>query len=339
MSSPSTPSLPRAVGSSPRGSLLGVKVSGHTPTAPFVEPAVSGHGVVSVADQGFSSSLSLPEATTSSAALVPLQLTPLQQPPQAHGSPARSVAASNGKIRTMPTSAVSSGEASRRSSISSSIADRPAWSPCFSRSSALHTCSAEDRTPHSRRLTTASLQRTACSTPSSPSPARAVVDSPAVEPSSVQAIRRTGSNAPAACLMSTSKNRGSAKTAAQPSAVRPIPAQSRAGRAAVQGTIRATRAGQSKTGPAAPVPAVQRPATIRTTGRNRAAASTSAGQSVAKNRGAASGRPGEVQSKAGPTPVEPKQARTGQDRTVQKEAATRTQPARRVNNPGHTWKC
>ncbi len=155
----------------------------------------------------------------------------------------------------------------------------------------------------------------------------------------MQAIRRTGSNAAAARLMSSAKTGGSARTAAQPSGVRPTAAQSNAGRAGVQGTTRATRAGQSKAGPAAPVPAVQRPATIRATARSsRAAASTSAGQSVAKNRGAASGRPGEVQSKSGPTPVEPKQARRGQDRTVKKVAATRTQPARRAKDSGHTWK-
>ncbi len=323
VSSPSTPSPPRAIGSSLRGSLMGAKVSGHTPTAPFAEPAVSVHGVVSAPDQGFSPSLSLPEATTSSAALVPLQLTPVQQPLQARGPLARSVAASNGRTR----------------SCLHQLAYRPAWSPCFSRSSVLHTCSTEDRTPDSRRLTTASPHRAVSSTPPSPSPVRAVADSPAVEPSSVQAIRRTGSNAAAARLMSSAKTGGSARTAAQPSGVRPTAAQSNAGRAGVQGTTRATRAGQSKAGPAAPVPAVQRPATIRATARSsRAAASTSAGQSVAKNRGAASGRPGEVQSKSGPTPVEPKQARRGQDRTVKKVAATRTQPARRAKDSGHTWK-
>jgi len=310
--------------------------------------------VVSVADQRFSPNLPLPEAqgptpspavpsaaTTSSAVLVPLQLSPVQQRLQeAHGPAARSVAASNGRTRSVPSSAVSSGQASRRSSISTSIADRPAWSPCFSRSSALQTCFAENRTPDSGRLTTASPHRATSSTCPSPSPVRAVVDSPAVEPSSVQAIRRTGSNAAAARLMSTAKTGGSARAAAQPSAVRPTPAQSNAGRAGVQGTTRATRAGQSKAGPAAPVPAVQRPATIRATARSsKAAASTSAGQSVAKNRGAASGRPGEVQSKSGPTPVEPKQARRGQDRTVKKEAPTRTQPARRAKDSGHIWKC
>jgi len=354
VSSPSTPSPPRAIGSSSRGSLLGARAFGYTPTAPFAEPPVTVHSVVSVADQRFSPNLPLPEAqgptpspavpsaaTTSSAVLVPLQLTPVQQRLQkAHGPAARSVAASNGRTRSVPSSAVSSGQASRRSSISTSIADRPAWSPCFSHSTALHACSAEDRTPVSRRLTTASPHRAASSTPSSPSPVRPVADSPAVEPSSVQAIRRTGSNAAAARLMSTAKIGGSSRTAAQPSGVRPTAAQSNAGRAVVQGTTRATRARQSKAGPAAPVPAVQRPATIRATARSsRAATSTSAGQSVAKDRGAASGRPGEVQSKSGPTPVEPKQARRGQGKTVKKEAPTRTQPARRAEDSGHTWKC
>ena len=194
--------------------------------------------------------------------------------------------------------------------------------------------------PHSRRLTTASPHRAASSTPPSPSPVRAVAGSPAVELSSVQAIRCTGGNAAAARLMSTAKTGGSARAAAQPSGVRPTAAQSNASRASVQGTTRATRAGQSEAGPAAPVPAVQRPATTRATARSsRAAASTSAGQSVAKNRGAASGRPGEVQSKSGPTPVEPKQAKRGQDKTVKKAAPTRTQPARRAKDPGHTWKC
>ncbi len=339
VSSPSTPSLPRAIGSSPRGSLLTAKVSGHTPTAPFAEPAVSVHSVVSAPNQGFSPSLSLPEATPSSAASVPLQLTPVQQPPQAHGPAARSVAASNGRTRSVPSSAVGSGQASRRSSISTSIADRPAWSPCFSRSSALHTCFAEHRTPDSGRLTTASPHSDASSLEPSPSPVRAFANSPAVEPSSVQAIRRTGSNAAAARLMSTAKTGGNTRAAAQPSGVRPTAAQLNAGRADVQGTSRATRAGQANAGTAAPVPAVQRPTTTRATARSsKAAASTLAGQSVAKNRGAASGRPGEVQSKSGPTPVEPKHAKRGQDKTVKKAAPTRTQPARQAKDPGHTWK-
>ena len=350
LTSPTASSTPRAVGSHLRGSLLGARAFSYTPTGPFAEPSVLVHSLMPAADQRFSLDPSLPEAQSSpamqpavslsSAALVPLQLTPVQQPLQAHGSAARSVAVSNGRTRSVPTSAISSGQASRRSSISTSIADRPAWSPCFSHSTALHACCAEDRTPVSRRLTTASPHRAASSTRPSPSPVRPVADSPAVEPSSVQAIRRTGSNAAAARLMSTAKIGGSSRTAAQPSGVRPTAAQSNAGRAVVQGTTRATRARQSKAGPAAPVPAVQRPATIRATARSsRAATSTSAGQSVAKDRGAASGRPGEVQSKSGPTPVEPKQARRGQGKTVKKEAPTRTQPARRAEDSGHTWKC
>ncbi len=342
LTSPTASSTPRAVGSHLRGSLLGARAFSYTPTGPFAEPSVLVHSLMPAADQRFSLDPSLPEAQSSpamqpdvslsSAALVPLQLTPVQQPLQAHGSAARSVGVSNGRTRSVPTSAISSGQASRRSSISTSIADRPAWSPCFSHSTALHACSAEDRTPVSRRLTTASPHRAASSTPSSPSPVR--------QPSSVQAIRRTGSNAAAARLMSTAKIGGSSRAAAQPSGVRPTAAQSNAGRAVVQGTTRATRARQSKAGPAAPVPAVQRPATIRATARSsRAATSTSAGQSVAKDRGAASGRPGEVQSKSGPTPVEPKQARRGQGKTVKKEAPTRTQPARRAEDSGHTWKC
>ena len=360
VSSPSTPSPPRAIGSSSRGSLLGARAHGYTPTAPFAEPTVSVHSVMSVADQGFSPNMPLPEAqgptpspavqsaVTLSSAAVPLQLTPEQQPHQeAHGVAARSVAASNGRTRTMPTSAVSSGQVSRRAGISSSIADRPAWSPCFSRSSVFPTCFAEDRTPHSKRLTTASPHRAASSTPRSPSHVRAFVDSPAVEPSSVQAIRRTGSNAAAARLMSTAKTGGSARADAQPRGVRPTAAQSNAGRAGVQGTSRAGRAGQIKTGPAAPgpaapAPAVQRPATIRTTGRNRAAASTSAGQSVAKQREATSGRSIVVQSEAGPAAGPPRQASRGNSKakSVKKEMApTRIQPARRAKNPGHAWRC
>ncbi len=342
VSSRSTPSLPRAIGSSPRGSLLGAKVSGHTPTAPFAEPAVSVHGVVSAPDQGFSPSFSLPEATTSSAALVPLQSTPVQQPLQARGPSARSVAASNGRTRTVPSSAVGSGQASRRSSISTnSIADRPAWSPCFSRCTALHSCPTEDMSPHSKRLTTASPHRATGSSQPSPSRVRAVAGSPAVEPSSVRAMRRAGSNAAAARLMSTAKTGGSNRTAAQPGGVRPTVAQPNAGRAAVQGTSRATRAGQSKAGPAAPVPAVQRPATLRSTARStKAAAPTPAEQSVAKQREATSGRLSVVQSECEVAPAEPKQTRRGQDKTVKKKGGpTRTQPARRAKDPGHVWRC
>ena len=341
-----------------QGQSIGSQGTWLHPNSPLCR--VSVHSVMSVADQGFSPNMPLPEAqgptpspavqsaVTLSSAAVPLQLTPEQQPHQeAHGVAARSVAASNGRTRTMPTSAVSSGQVSRRAGISSSIADRPAWSPCFSRSSVFPTCFAEDRTPHSKRLTTASPHRAASSTPRSPSPVRAFVDSPAVEPSSVQAIRRTGSNAAAARLMSTAKTGGSARADAQPRGVRPTAAQSNAGRAGVQGTSRAGRAGQIKAGPAAPgpaapAPAVQRPATIRTTGRNRAAASTSAGQSVAKQREATSGRSIVVQSEAGPAAGPPRQASRGNSKakSVKKEMApTRIQPARRAKNPGHAWRC
>ena len=333
LSIPSTPSPPRATSNSLRGSLLAAKVSGHTPTAPLAEPPVSVHSVVSVPDQGYSPGLSLPEAPTFSASLVPLQLTPVQQPLQAHGSAARSVAANNGRITTVPSSALSSCQASRRSSISNSNADKPAWSPCFSRSSVLHTCFAEDKTPDGRRLTTANPQP-------SPGPVMAVADGPAVEPSSVQAIKRTGNNAAAARLMSTAKTGGSTQTAAQPGAVRPTAAQSSAGKAAMPGTSRAGRTGTTRAGPAAFAPAAQRPATIRATGRSsKAAASPPAGQSVAKTRQAAPGRLGVVQSESVHAPAEPKQTRRGQDRTMKKkEAPARTQPARRAKNPGHTWK-
>ncbi|KAL0034923.1 hypothetical protein WJX79_000662 [Trebouxia sp. C0005] len=43
-------------------------------------------------------------------------------------------------------------------------------------------------------------------------------------------------------------------------------------------------------------------------------------------------------SESGPAPVEPKQTRKGQDRTGQKEGPSRTQPARRAKDSGHTWK-
>ena len=140
--------------------------------------------------------------------------------------------------------------------------------------------------------------------------------------------------------MSTAKTGVSTRTAAQPGGVRLTAAQSNAGRAAVQGTSRATRAGQSKAGPAAPVPVVQRPAMIRTTARSsKTAASTLAGQSVAKHSKAAAGRLSVVQSESGLAPAEPKQTRRGQDRTVKKkEAPTRTQPARRAKDPGHAWR-
>ena len=161
----------------------------------------------------------------------------------------------------------------------------------------------------------------------------------AVEPSSVQAIRRTGSNAAAARLMSTAKTGGSTRTAAQSGGVRPTAPQPNAGRAPVQGTSRAGRTGTTRAGPAAPAPAAHRPATVRaTTSSSKAAASTPAGQSVAKRREAASGRLGVVQSESVLAPAEPKHTRRGQDRTVKKkEAPARTQPARQAKNPGHTW--
>jgi len=340
VSSPTALAPPRAVHSNPRGSLLGARAFDDTPKSPFAEPPVSAHSVVPVLDQGFSPGLSLPEAqgptsppavTMSSAALVPLQLTPVQQPLQAHGPSARSVAASNGRTRTLPSSAVSSGQVNRRSSTSSSIADRPAWSASFSRSSAVHTRLVEDMTPVSRRFSTASLHRAAGSTQPSPSPVRAVADSPAVEPSSVQAIRRTGSNAAVARLMSTARTRASIRNAAQPGAVRPTAAQPNAGRADVQGTSRAARAAPTRAGPAAP--------TFRVRERSsRAAAPTPAEKFVAKHSEAASGRSGVVQSVSGHTPVEPKQASRGKARTLKKEAPARTQPARRAKDPGHTWK-
>ncbi|DBA65584.1 TPA: hypothetical protein ACH3X2_002653 [Trebouxia sp. C0005] len=350
--SPTAPSPPRPVSSNPRGSLLGARAFGYTPTASFAEPPVSTHSLGSLVDQRFSPNLALPEAqgpipspampsaVTISPAAVPLQLTPMQQPPQeAHGPSAHSVAASNSRTRTVPSSAVSSGKASRRSSTSNSIADRPVWSASFSRCTAVHARLAQDMTPVSRRLTTASPHRTASSPKPSPSPVRAPADSPAVEPSSVQAIRRTGSKAAAARLMSTARTGGSARTAAQPGGVRPTAAQSTIGRAAVQGTSRAARAAPTRAGPAAPAPAAHRPATIRVTTRSsKAAASTPAGQSVAKHSKAASGRLGGVQSESGPAPVEPKQTRKGQDRTGQKEGPSRTQPARRAKDSGHTWK-
>ncbi len=349
VSSPTAPSPPRAVHSNPRGSLLGARAYDNTPKSPFAEPPVSAHSVVPVLDQGFSPGLSLPEAqgptfppavTMSSAALVPLQLTPVQQPLQAHGPSSRSVAASNGRTRTLLSSAVSSGQDNKRSSTSSSIADRPAWSASFSRSSAAHTRLAEDLTPVSRRLSTASLHRAAGSTQPSPSPVRAVADSPAVEPSSVQAIRRTGSNAAVARLMSTARTRASTRIAAQPAAVRPTAAQPNAGRAGVQGTSRAARAAPTRAGPAALVPAAQRCTTFRARTRSsKAAASTPAEQFVAKHSEAASGRSGVVQSETGPAPVPPRQASRGKARTLKKkETPARTQPARRAKDPGHTWK-
>jgi len=338
----------RAVGSHLRGSLIGARALGYTPTAPVAEPAVSLHSVMSDPDQGFSPGLPLPETQgpssslavqsavdMSSAALVPLQLTPVQQPLQeAHGPSAHSVAASNGRSRTVLSSAVGSGKASRRSSISTSIAGRPAWSPCFSHSSAVHTRLAET-TPVSRRFTTASPHIATGSTQPSPSRVRAVADSPAVEPSSVQAIRRTGSNAAAARLMSTAKTGGSTRNAAQPGGVRSTAAQSSASRAAVQGTFRAARAGTTRAGPAAPAPAAQRTATRS----SKAAASTIAKQSVAVHRQAASGRLGVVQRESGPAPVEPRQAKRGKAQTMKKEVVPiRSQPARRAKDPGHTWK-
>ena len=342
LTSPTASSTPRAVGSHLRGSLLGARAFSYTPTGPFAEPSVLVHSLMPAADQRFSLDPSLPEAQSSpamqpdvslsSAALVPLQLTPVQQPLQAHGSAARSVGVSNGRTRSVPTSAISSGQASRRSSISTSIADRPAWSPCFSHSTALHACSAEDRTPVSRRLTTASPHRAASSTPSSPSPVR--------QPSSVQAIRRTGSNAAVARLMSTARTRASTRIAAQPAAVRPTAAQPNAGRAGVQGTSRAARAAPTRAGPAALVPAAQRCTTFRARTRSsKAAASTPAEQFVAKHSEAASGRSGVVQSETGPAPVPPRQASRGKARTLKKkETPARTQPARRAKDPGHTWK-
>ncbi|DBA65630.1 TPA: hypothetical protein ACH3X2_002689 [Trebouxia sp. C0005] len=337
VSSPTAPTPPRAIGSHLMGSAIGPKAFGYTPTVPVAEPPVSVHslGLPVPEAQGPASSPAVqPAVNMSSAALMPLQLTPVQQPLQALGPSARSVAASNGRTRTVPSSALSSGKASRRSSICNSIADRPAWSASFSRCTAVHTRLAEDMTPVSRRLTTASPHRAASSPPPSPSPVRAVVDSPAVESSSVQAIRRTGSKAVAARLMSTAKTGGST-TAAQPGGVRPTAAQPNAGRATAQGTSRAARAGTIRPGPAAPAPAAQRPATRS----SKAAASTPAEQSVAVHKQAASGKSGVVQRESGPAPVELRQANRGKAKTVNKEVAPiRTQPARRAKNPGHTWK-
>ena len=349
VSSPTAPSPLRAAGSHLRGSLIGPRAFGYTPTAPFAELPVSMHTVMSVPDQRFSLGLSLPGAqgptsspavqsavTMSSAALVPLQLTHVQQPLQADGFSACFVAASNGKTRTVPSSATGSGKASKRASISNSIPNRPAWSPSFTRCTAVDTRLAEDMTPLSRRLTTTSSpHRATGSTQPSPSPVTAVADSLAVEPSSVQAIKRTCSNAVAARLMNTSRIRASTKTAAQPSGVRPTPAQSRASRAAVHGTSMAARAGTTRARPAAPAPAAQRSATRS----SKAAASTPAEQSVAVHRQAASGRAGVVQRESSPAPVELRQAKAGNAKTVKKEVApVRTQPARRAKDPGHTWK-
>ncbi|DBA99050.1 TPA: hypothetical protein ACH3X1_014190 [Trebouxia sp. C0004] len=345
VSSPTALSPPRAVESNLRSSLTGARAFGYTPTAPFAEPV---HSVMSFPDQGFSFGLSLLEAQgptffpavqsavpMSSAALVPLQLAPVQQPLQAHGPSAHSVAASNGRTRAVYSSAVSSRQVHRRSSTSSSTADRPAWSTSFSCSSAVHTCLAEDATPVSRRRTSVSLHRAASSTQPSPSPVSAVADNPAAEPSSVQAIRRTGSNAAAARLLSTAKTEASTRTAAQPGAVRSTAAQPNAGRAAVQSTARATRAGQTKAGPAAPVTAAQRPA-MRS---SKAAASTTVEQPVARHRQAPSGRSDVVQSESGLAPVELRQTKRGKRKMVNKDVAPiRTQPARRAKDPGHTWK-
>ena len=46
---------PEQLAAAPGGSLLEDKVSGHTPTAPFAEPAVSVHGVVSAPEPGIQS--------------------------------------------------------------------------------------------------------------------------------------------------------------------------------------------------------------------------------------------------------------------------------------------
>ncbi|DBA65576.1 TPA: hypothetical protein ACH3X2_002646 [Trebouxia sp. C0005] len=354
VSSPTAPSSPRAVSSTPRGNLLGARVFGYTPTAPCAEPPVSTHSLGSIVDQRFSPNLSLPEAqgaipspalpsaVTISSAATPLQLTPVQQPLQeSHGPSAHSVAASNSRTRTVPSSAVGSVKASRRSSITNSIADRPAWSASFSRSSAAHNRLAEGMTPVSRQLTTASPHRAASSPQRSPSPVRAAADSPAVEPSSVQAIRHTGSKAAAARLMSTARTGGSARTAAQPGGVRPTAAQPNADRAGVQGTFRAARAAPTRAGPAAPVPAVTRSATLTSRMHSsKAAASTPAGQSVATHREAASGWSDVVQSETGPAPLPPKQASKGncKARESRKKAPARTQPARRAKTSGHTWK-
>ncbi len=343
LTSPTASSPPGAVGSHLRGSLLGARAFSYTPTGPFAEPSVSVHSLMPAADQRFSLGPSLPEAhpspamqpavSMSSAALVPLQLTPVQQPLQARGVAARSVAVSNG--RSVPSSAVSSGQASRTSSTSKSIADRPAWSPCFSRCTAVHTRLAGDVTPVSRRPITASHHRATGSIQPSPSPVRAVAGSPAVEPSSVQAIRRTGSNATAARLMSTAKTGASTRTAAQPGGVRLTIAQPNASRAAVQGTSKAARTATTRAGPAASVPAVQRPSTRS----SKAAASTPAEQSVAVHRQAASRRSGVVQREPGPAHVELRQAQGAKAKTVKKEVAQiRSQPARRAKDPRHTWK-
>ncbi|KAL0024408.1 hypothetical protein WJX77_000001 [Trebouxia sp. C0004] len=329
VSSPTVPSPPRTV-NNPTGSLLGARASDVTPTAPCAEPRVSVHSVVPLLDRGLSLSLSLPEAQgpMSCVALVPLQLTPVQQPLQAHGPSARSVAASNGRTRTVPSSAVGSGKGYRRSSTSSSTADRPTWSASFSRGSARL---AEDVTPASRQLTSVNLHRAAGSTQPSPSPVMAVAGSP-VEPSSVQAIRRTGSNAAVARLMSTAKTGGSTRTSAQPCAVRPAAAQPNAGRAAVRGTSRAASAVSA--------PAAQRPAKSRVRARSsKAAGFTPAEQSVAKHSKATSGTSDVVQRGSGPAPVEPKQTGRNKARSANKGIApTRTQPARRAKDPGYSWK-
>ncbi len=125
---------------------------------------------------------------------------------------------------------------------------------------------------------TASIHRAAGSTQPSPSPVRAVAGSPAVEPSSAQAIRRTSSNAAAAGLMSRPKTGVSTRTDAQPGGVRPTAAQPNAG-----------RAGQLCRATSGLLQQQQRAAAIRATAHSsKAAASTPAEQSVAEHKEASS---------------------------------------------------
>ncbi|KAL0034946.1 hypothetical protein WJX79_001939 [Trebouxia sp. C0005] len=118
VSSPTAPTPPRAIGSHLMGSAIGPKAFGYTPTVPVAEPPVSVHslGLPVPEAQGPASSPAVqPAVNMSSAALMPLQLTPVQQPLQALGPSARSVAASNGRTRTVPSSALSSGVVQRES--------------------------------------------------------------------------------------------------------------------------------------------------------------------------------------------------------------------------------
>ena len=121
------------------------------------------------------------------------------------------------------------------------------------------------------RLQTAggSPQPASTGPPAAPSPVRVIAGSPGVEPISAQAIRRTGSNAAAAGLMSTAKTRGSTRTtvsslgcahqassctrtAAQPGGFRRAAAQPNGGRAgqlcrAPPGLLEHHRPGQGRT--------------------------------------------------------------------------------------------